>query len=135
MNIFFSFKCCKLCCFNSKVSNVGRRHLNQKDPAKKITWVHKFTISETITHSLFFPLQLPVCSHIADLLAPSAGDAGDLQFSRPVAVGWPHPWRGDRPLPQPDNCQEKGHRDANCSKKCSGTVHPKTKNTYFSSYL
>lgn len=67
-----------------------------------------FQITVWVT-SFSFPLQLPVCGDIADLLVPSAGDAGDLQFSWPVAVGRAHSWRGDGPLPQPDNSQEKGH--------------------------
>lgn len=60
------------------------------------------------SYSLPISMQLSVCGYIADLLAPSAGDAGDLQFSRPIAVGWTHPRRGVGPLPQPDKCQEKG---------------------------
>ena len=59
--------------------------------------------------SPFHPVQLPVFSDLADLLAPSPGDACDLQFGWPVAVGWTHPRRGFRPLPRPDNSQEKGH--------------------------
>lgn len=53
-------------------------------------------------------VQLSVCGDPPDLLGPSAGDAGDLQFSWPITVGWPHPWGGFRSLPQPDNSQEKG---------------------------
>lgn len=60
--------------------------------------------------AIFVPLQLPVCTDTADLPAPSAGDAGDLQFGRPDTVGQSHPWRGVRPLPQPDYSQEKGHK-------------------------
>lgn len=71
-------------------------------------YIQTFLLEWPVLYSPILYLQLPVCSDTADLLAPPAGDAGDLQLSWPDAVGWTHPWGGDGTLPQPDYGQEKG---------------------------
>lgn len=54
-------------------------------------------------------LQVPDCCYYPDLLAPSAGNAGDIQFSGATSMGQQNPRRGLRPLPEPNSSQTQGH--------------------------
>lgn len=109
--------------FKSKFNHVGRgwtistslnHHrinlsiIHVSKPPLSMPYIQILLLERPVFYSLLLSLQLPVCSDTADLLAPSAGDAGDLQLSGPDAVGWTHPRGGDGTLPQPDYGQEKG---------------------------